>query len=91
MGQVRKDRTAEDLSAGMQTPYDTSEESDTDAGLLPIIGLESNAIFGITWDAHSQQKKHKLQMYITTETGSQVDTAIKRITLNKCILPVITY
>ena len=48
MGHARKDRTAEDLSAGMQTSYDTSEESDTDAGLLPIIGLESNAIFGIS-------------------------------------------
>jgi len=48
VGHVRKDRTAEDLSAGTQTPYDTCEESDTDAGYLPIIGLESNAIFGIT-------------------------------------------
>ena len=50
---LRKDETAEDLYAGMQTPYDTSEESDTDAvcpkrGLTQIMGLESNILFGTT-------------------------------------------
>jgi len=53
VGIARKDETAEDLSAGMQTPYDTSEESDTDAvcpkcGLTLIMGLESNVLFGMT-------------------------------------------
>ena len=54
LGIARKDETAEDLSAGMQTPYDDrSEESDNDAvcpkcGLTQTMGLESNVIFGMT-------------------------------------------
>ena len=55
----------------MQTPYDRSEESNTDAvcpkcGLTQIImGLESNAIFDMTWDEQTfTEKKYKLQMYI---------------------------
>ena len=54
----------------MQTPYDTSKESDTDAvcpkcGLTQIMGLESNIIFDMTWDEQTFiEKKHKLQIYV---------------------------
>ena len=43
------------LSAGMQIPYDTSEESDTDAvcqmcGLMPIMAMDNYFFFFHEWE-----------------------------------------